>query len=310
MINYYDPKLISVLMVTYNSSKFIEQAIESILSQTYTNFELIISDDNSLDKTWDIINRYNDPRIKKNKNTSNIGEYNNRNLAISMARGEYLIFIDGDDIMYPYALKILSEFAIKFPSCGMILARPWDERIIYPVVISPYQFYCFEYLDRGISGVNFTKILFKTSELKKIGGFDNNKIKMGDAYIQFKMASHFSSLVIPDGFTWWRRSSGQASEKLLHKHNLFLMDSLQYLIPFLHKTTLFTKGQKKMAYQNIYGSYLRWAIKQLFKLRFKSTIKLLYYHPIPAKYFFSIFKPQKRNFFDTFSGDHPLFNLY
>lgn len=300
-------ELVSVLMVTYNSSKFIKDAIQSVLQQTYSNFELIISDDNSSDDTWNIINSYNDPRIKKNKNSENVGEYKNRNLAFSMAKGKYAIFIDGDDLIYPYALQILSDFAYKYPQCGMILARPWDERIIYPVVISPHQFYCFEYLDRGIAGINFTKIMFQTDAFRDLGCFDNDKIKMGDVCIQFKIGGKFPSLIIPDGFTWWRRRPGQASEALLKKQYLFLMDSLQYLIPFLHTNSLFNQEERKQAYINIYSNYLHFVIKEILKLRFKTTIQLLRQHPVPFKYLSSVFKSQRRNYFDKFNGENPLF---
>src|SRR5260221_4384599 len=107
--------LVSVLMVTYNSSAFLDEAIRSVLSQSYTNFEIVICDDNSTDNSWDLICSYNDNRIKKWRNETNIQEYPNRANAIDRASGEYLIFIDGDDIIYPHGLQFMMEFAIRFP---------------------------------------------------------------------------------------------------------------------------------------------------------------------------------------------------
>src|SRR5688500_10757789 len=94
--------LVSVLMVSYNSSEFIREAIDSVLLQRYKHFELIICDDNSKDDSWNIISSYEDPRIRKFRNENNLGEYENRNSAIRRAQGEYLIFIDADDIIYPH----------------------------------------------------------------------------------------------------------------------------------------------------------------------------------------------------------------
>ena len=116
--------LISVLMVAYNSSKFIREAIESVLRQTYSNFELVIVDDHSSDNTWEIITSYNDARIRKYRNDSNLGEYPNRYKAISLAVGEYLIFIDGDDVVYPHGLQFMMHYAQEFQDCAMIISRP------------------------------------------------------------------------------------------------------------------------------------------------------------------------------------------
>ncbi len=151
-------------MISYNSSLFIREAINNVLSQTYQNFELVICDDQSTDHTWSIINEYRDERIVKIKNEKNLGEYPNRNKAIRLARGEYLIFIDADDVIYPHGLEFMVRYAVQFPTCSMIISRPWDERIIYPLKLTPRQFYCFEYLDTGAIGINFTKVFFKTRQ--------------------------------------------------------------------------------------------------------------------------------------------------
>jgi len=297
---------ISVLMVTYNSSAFVTEAIGSVLAQTDANFELVICDDNSTDNTWDIINSFKDERIKASRNDKNLGEYQNRNKAIATAKGDYVIFVDGDDIIYDYCLKTLTSFAVKYPDCGMILARPWNERIIYPLQISSRQFYCFEFLDSGITAINFTKILFKKVALLAVNCFDNSKIKMGDDYIQYKIAALYPSLVIQDGFSWWRRRSGQASERLVKNPYLFFMDSLQYKLPALTNTDLLTSEEKEVAFNNVYGNYLRYAIRQMLKLRFKNSIGLLRHYPVPGKYLTSVFKKPVKNFFSGYSGENPL----
>src|SRR5664279_4015758 len=94
--------LVSVLMTAYNREKYIAEAIESVLSSTYTNFELIIVDDGSKDNTVNIARRYElqDSRIKVYINTTNLGDYPNRNHAAGFAIGKYIKYIDADDAIY------------------------------------------------------------------------------------------------------------------------------------------------------------------------------------------------------------------
>lgn len=92
-----DEPLISVIMPAYNCESYIAQAIESILSQTYKNFELLIVDDASTDLTWNIINQYSDSRIKRRKNSNNIGYLKTVNSIFPLCIGEYITFQDADD---------------------------------------------------------------------------------------------------------------------------------------------------------------------------------------------------------------------
>lgn len=99
----FNPK-VSICIPSYNHEKYIEKTIKSALAQTYKNFEIIISDDNSTDNTENVINRFKDPKIKFFKNSSNIGPSANFNKLIEIAEGEYLLFIASDDILYEDAI--------------------------------------------------------------------------------------------------------------------------------------------------------------------------------------------------------------
>lgn len=93
-------KLISIIMPAYNANKTIQESIESILKQTYTNWELIIIDDSSKDNTLNIIEEYrkNDHRIKIIKNEENLGVAETRNKGLNKAQGDYIAFLDADDM--------------------------------------------------------------------------------------------------------------------------------------------------------------------------------------------------------------------
>ena len=99
--------LVSVIMPTYNAGKFLVDSIESVLGQTYTNLELLITDDGSTDNTIDILKDYSerDKRVKVKYLTTNCGPAIARNRSIERARGRYIAFCDCDDRWFPEKLE-------------------------------------------------------------------------------------------------------------------------------------------------------------------------------------------------------------
>jgi hypothetical protein len=105
--------LVTISMPAFNSERYIAEAIESVLAQTYTNFELIIVDDGSTDETREIINRYQDARIVKIFSEKNQGLIATRNKIASIARGKYLALLDADDRAFPERLQLQLDFLEK-----------------------------------------------------------------------------------------------------------------------------------------------------------------------------------------------------
>lgn len=106
-------------MPVYNAEKFLKPAIESILNQTFSDFELIIIDDNSNDKTADIIKSYNDNRIKHIVNPNRIGFTNSLNQGLKIAQGDYIARMDADDISDPERFSKEIEFLENNPDIGV-----------------------------------------------------------------------------------------------------------------------------------------------------------------------------------------------
>lgn len=98
--------MVSIITSVYNCEKYVSEMIDSILAQSYEQWEMIIIDDASTDSTWDVISKYHDERIKKIRNAKNEGLTKNLNKGIAYAKGEYIARIDGDDIAYPNRLEI------------------------------------------------------------------------------------------------------------------------------------------------------------------------------------------------------------
>src|SRR5690606_34870006 len=105
---------VTVFMAAYNATPYIAQAIQSILNQSFRDFELLIVDDGSTDNTVEIINSFDDPRIRLIENDSNKGLGFTRNIALKEAKGEFLAILDADDIAFPKRLeKQVNHFFIN-----------------------------------------------------------------------------------------------------------------------------------------------------------------------------------------------------
>lgn len=107
-----DNLLISIITPTYNSENFIKSTIDSVLNQSYKNWEMLIVDDFSSDRTNDIIKKFvhDDDRFMHIKLKENSGAAVARNIALERARGDYIAFIDSDDLWLPDKLKLQIQF--------------------------------------------------------------------------------------------------------------------------------------------------------------------------------------------------------
>lgn len=97
--------LVSIIMPSWNTAKYIAESITSVLNQTYDNWELLIVDDNSTDDTEAIVRQFKDKRIKYFKNKKNSGAAFSRNFALREAKGKWIAFLDSDDLWTPDKLE-------------------------------------------------------------------------------------------------------------------------------------------------------------------------------------------------------------
>ena len=109
------PTLVSIITPTFNCEKFIAETILSVQAQTYQDWELLIVDDCSTDKTVEIISSFQekDSRIKYFYNTTNKGSAISRNIALQNAKGKWIAFLDSDDLWHPEKLEKQIEFMKK-----------------------------------------------------------------------------------------------------------------------------------------------------------------------------------------------------
>lgn len=206
--------LVSIITVAYNSGKFIRDTIESVLAQTYTNIEYIIGDDRSGDNTWDIIQEYtHDKRIIAYKNEVNLREYPNRNKAIELANGKYLMFIDGDDVIFPHGIGFFVSMMEAFPQVGMAVQKNYYNNILYPALFEPEEtLRNYFYGSAHLLASSFASNFFRADVIKKW------KLRTdyitGDEEIRLKIAATYPVLFVAGWVTWPRETPDQASAKM------------------------------------------------------------------------------------------------
>lgn len=198
-------------MTAYNRGSLIGESIESVLASSLEDFELIIVDDQSKDDTYQIAISYasRDPRIKVFRNETNLGDYVNRNLAASFARGKYLKYLDSDDLVYPFGLKAFVDSMEAHPEAGLgLCSSRINGSIPFPIVHEPgnaFRRHFFDYgiLDRGPSGTIVRKDVFD-----ELGGFSGARY-IGDQELWLKIASRYPVLELNSTLIFWRQHEGQ-----------------------------------------------------------------------------------------------------
>lgn len=120
-----NPPLVSICIPTYNRPEFLRRAVESCLAQTYSNFEIVITDNSTNDDTANAAKNWTDPRVRYYKNEGNIGTEGSCNRGISLSRGEYIKFLMDDDLLKPRCLELMVKGLEENPSVGTAMA-PMD----------------------------------------------------------------------------------------------------------------------------------------------------------------------------------------
>ena len=175
-----DSKLISVLLPVYNCEQYLEKAIQSILDQTYTNFELLIIDDYSNDNSAEIINNFTkfDDRVSVIRNDDNLGITKSLNKLLSLAKGEFIARQDADDISQKERFHLQLDFLQK-KNLDVVYTR--SKRIDNRKIIPGFSFYfpqriVVRYKNPFIHGTLFAK----KNVINNLGGYDERFIYSQD----------------------------------------------------------------------------------------------------------------------------------
>jgi glycosyltransferase involved in cell wall biosynthesis len=204
--------LVSVLMTLYNCEDYISEAIESVVSSTYSNWELIIVDDISKDNSVSIVREYvaKDNRIKLFINPENLGDYPNRNKAASYANGKYLKYVDADDKIYPHGLEILVRQMETFPDAGFgLCSLEQDSKKMFPFSLQPFEIYRRHYIEKThVFHKAPLSSIINRDVFNDVGGFANVR-HYGDYDLWHRLSKKHNLVLMPHGIVWYRVSDGQ-----------------------------------------------------------------------------------------------------
>jgi glycosyltransferase involved in cell wall biosynthesis len=228
---------VSVCIPVYNCEKFINESIDSVLKQTFQDFEIVVLDNKSTDNTVSVVEQYTDARIKIYKNDSNIGMVGNWNKVMTHAKGEYIKILPADDAIYPDCLakqvSILDND--KSQKVALVCGR---KRIVDD---NGKEYFTRGYSKRemqvdGVTAINKTirsggniigepgVVMFRKSILEKTGNFDATIYYTMDLHLWFKMLLHGDLYVLSDVVSIFRISGNSESVKIFEKQKKDLRD--------------------------------------------------------------------------------------
>jgi len=274
----------TILMPVFNEGRHVRKAIDSVLQQTFTDFELIVIDDGSTDSSVELIRSYQ-PRVKLLQQYHKGAEVA-RNNGAAIAKGEYLVFLDGDDFFFPFALATLDRVIRHFDSPPLVLATVlfFDDEQEVPVP-SPNPIEVFKYknyLSRSRPAGSATRaanltdsIVVKRSVFVDVGGMRNSSPETfynEDSHLLLKLGTYGPCVIINQPVTTAYR-----------KH---AANSTGNIVAIAHAWLCIARAERRGEYQGrdkwgryalIGGRTLQWAVRYCWPGRQrKLAIELLF----------------------------------
>ena len=162
-------------MPAYNVEKYIVKAINSILQQSYTNFELLVCDDGSSDATLKIVSTFKDERVRVFKNETNKGNLTTTNVLLAQCKGEYITIQDADDWSFPNSIQLKVEHFLSAPQTIMlgtnyVLVSEKETEIscgLLPLRNDSIK----EIMKKEVIPALYATMMIKSEVIKKVGGF-------------------------------------------------------------------------------------------------------------------------------------------
>lgn len=205
--------LISICIPNYNYEKFIGETIESVLAQTYENFELIIVDNGSTDNSVEIINSYNDERIKLYQNETNIPLYQNINKAQLLANGEFIAVLHSDDKYEPDFLEEIIAAYQRYPEqkvfvTGVYLLHHQENKIITQHAFQKeglkHRLKVLLRLTMGNNIGNGVNVVYHRECIKKAGMFSDEYKYAADYDLWFRLGELYDFVYIRKNLAYYR----------------------------------------------------------------------------------------------------------
>lgn len=230
---------VTVLMPVYNGSQFLRQAIQSVLNQTYNDFEFLIIDDASTDDSLKIIKVFDDIRIKLIENYHNLGQTSSLNKGLKLAKGKYIARLDQDDICLARRLEKQVEFLNNNQEVAVVgshyMSIDENGHYLHELKWPVGSLSNLLYILTGHNPVGHPCVMYRKKVIKEVGYYREEYSKSEDADLWFRIYHNgYRCDNIPQILTYYREHSKQGStvfKDLQHKnHNLAFFDFYTGLI--------------------------------------------------------------------------------
>ena len=267
-----NPK-VSILTTVYNREKYIAACIESVLASTYQDWELIIVDDQSTDASVAIAKEYaaQDSRISVYVNTTNLGDYPNRNKAASYATGTYIKYLDADDLIYPHGLAIMVDTMDAFPEAVLGISQQVAEDYkSFPFVMQPTETFTREFLQRGVLGLGPTGTIIRRDAFEALGGFTGTRY-IGDTELWYKLALTYPVVKMVDGLIFWRQHDDQQIVMEQQDYNIVGIRFSHSITTLKHPDLPLSKNEKDLALKKIRRRFARQLLQLVKQGQFKTA---------------------------------------
>lgn len=219
---------VSVVIPAYNAARVLPEAIDSILGQSFGDFEVIVIEDCATDGTWDVIQEYarRDSRVRPHKNERNLGIAGNRNKGVSLARGKYLCWQDADDISLPGRLRHQFDFLESHPDVGIVggfieLFR--GDKVLgvrkYPADDAALRRCIFRY-----SPIAQPAAMVRMEALRKAGEYNLRYPPAEDIDMTFRIGEHYKLANLQEVVVRYRESDTSATFTRLRKMELSTLE--------------------------------------------------------------------------------------
>lgn len=219
---------VSVCIPTYNRAGMLRESIESVLAQSFEDYELIVSDNASEDETEEVVRSYNDRRIQYTRNDRNIGQQDNWNRCFSLARGEYIAPLPDDDLMLPENLEEKVAVLSKSPEAGLVHSKyhviDGEGRIVKCNTtwghgpdrtcdqLEPGR----EVVRRmllGVNTINLPTVVFRRACYQRFGGFTDELRLVCDWEYWMRIGVYYDIAFLARPLVKWRFHAGTATNR-------------------------------------------------------------------------------------------------
>ena len=236
-------RLVSIGIPTYNRARGnLRKVIERALGQTYANIEVIVSDNCSTDNTAEVVQSFDDSRLRYFRQETNIGANNNFNYCLNQARGEYFLLFHDDDTIDPDFIETCMAALQPGQSVGTIFTGvriiDQDDRVLEAhenrgAGLSPADFVLGWFNDTTV--LYLCSTLYNTERLKEVGGFFSKKCLYDDLVPTFTLASKYGRIDVREVKAGFRRHQGNRGSTVPIQDwiadSLFLLDTIDQVLP-------------------------------------------------------------------------------